>query len=278
MTDSNDVRRYRTLWISDLHLGIHDCQAQALLDFLRHHESETLYVVGDMIDGWALRRSWYWPQGHNDVVQKILRKARKGTRVVYVPGNHDEFARDYAGHSFGGVDVVLDAMHETADGKRLWIVHGDAFDPVLTSYRWMVPLTHGFLSILRWLRVPAAWRLLRPLLGRPYRSLASYVKGKANGAMASLGDYEKQAVAQARRRGADGVVCGHSHVPAMRMVDGILYCNDGDWVDSCTALAEHPDGRLELLRWEAPRPEVRVRRARASTSSILPALAAAGSS
>jgi UDP-2,3-diacylglucosamine pyrophosphatase LpxH len=245
------TRRYRTIWISDVHLGTRAARAEELLDFLRVHDADTIYVVGDLFDGWVLKRSWYWPQSHNDVVQKLLRKARKGTRVVFVPGNHDEFARAYAGHGFGGVEVLLETFHETADGRRLWIVHGDAFDPVVTKHRWLVPLAHGFLSVMRHLGIPTAWRGVRSLLGRPYESLATYVRAKANGAIAALGDFEALATAAARRRGADGVVCGHIHVAAMRTVDGILYLNDGDWVDSCSALVEHGDGRLEIVRWRA---------------------------
>lgn len=246
--DDTPPTRYRTIWLSDVHLGTHAARAEELLDFLRLHDADTIYVVGDLVDGWVLRRAWYWPQAHNDVLQKLLRKARKGTRVVYVPGNHDEFARGYAGHAFGGVEVTLEAMHETADGRRLLVVHGDAFDPVVTKHRWLVPLAHGFLGLLRGLGVPTAWRLVRRCLGRPYASLATYVRGRANGAIAALGDFERLATAAARRRGADGVVCGHVHVPAMRTVDGVLYLNDGDWVDSCSALVEHGDGRLELVR------------------------------
>jgi len=278
MDDPLSPRRLRTIWISDVHLGTRDAKAEALLDFLRHHESETLYLVGDLVDGWVLRRSWYWTQAHNDVVQKLLRKARKGTRVVFVPGNHDEFARAYAGHSFGGIEVVLDAMHRTADGRLLWVVHGDAFDPVLTKHRWLVPLAHGFLSLLRWAHVPTAWRFLRPALGRPYRSLAALVRSRANAAMAALGDFERLATAEARRRGADGVVCGHVHVPAMRTVDGTLYLNDGDWVETCSALVEHDDGRLEIVRWTpVPPPSATVRaRRKERVAAFEPVLAAAG--
>jgi len=247
--DDPTPHRYRTIWISDVHLGTRAARVDELLDFLRHHESDTLFVVGDLIDGWVLRRTWWWPQAHNDVVQKLLRKARKGTRVVYVPGNHDEFARAYVGQAFGGVEVVLDAVHETADGRRLLVVHGDAFDPVVTKHRWLVPLAHGFLGLLRRLGIPTAWRVLRWCLGRPYASLATFVRGQANGAIAALGDFERLATTAARKRGADGVVCGHVHVPVIRTVDGILYANDGDWVDSCSALVEHADGRLEIVRW-----------------------------
>ena len=278
MSEEVSPRRLRTIWISDVHLGTRDSKAEALLDFLRRHESETLYLVGDLLDGWVLRRSWFWPQSHNDVVQKVLRKARKGTRVVFIPGNHDEFARAYAGHSFGEVEVVLDAMHRTADGRLLWVVHGDAFDPVLTNHRWLVPVAHGFLSFLRWAHIPTAWRWIRPLLGRPYRSLAALVKSRANSAMAALGDFERLATSEARRRGADGIVCGHVHVPAMREVNGILYVNDGDWVESCTALVEHEDGRLELVRWTpSPPPAVATRsRRKERAAAMAPVLAAAG--
>jgi UDP-2,3-diacylglucosamine pyrophosphatase LpxH len=248
MTDDVTPTRYRTIWISDVHLGTRDCKAAELLDFLRRHDADVIYLVGDLIDGWVLKHAWWWPQAHNDVVQKLLRRARKGTRVVYVPGNHDEFARGYLGHRFGGIEVVEDTVHETADGKKLWVVHGDRFDPVVTKHRWLVPLVHGFLSLMRRIGLAGAWRLVRPLLGSPYRSLASYVKSRANLAMAALGDFERLAVEETRRRGLDGVVCGHVHVPAMRMLDGIEYLNDGDWVDSCSALVEHDDGRLELLR------------------------------
>ena len=252
MTDEEPTFRYRTIWISDVHLGTHDCRAADLLDFLHGHDADTIFLVGDLIDGWLLRRTWHWPQAHNDVVQKLLRKVRRGTRVVYTPGNHDEFARAYVGHQFGGIEVVADAVHETADGRRLLVIHGDVFDPVVTKHRWLVPLAHGVLSLLRRIGIPALWRGISPLFGRPYRSLATFVKSRANLAMAALCDFERLAAEEARRRGLDGVVCGHVHVPAMRMVDGILYANDGDWVDSCSALVEHEDGRLEIVRWKRP--------------------------
>jgi UDP-2,3-diacylglucosamine pyrophosphatase LpxH len=193
------ARRWRTIWISDLHLGTRECRADALLEFLRSNESETLYLVGDVFDGWRLRRSWFWAQAHNDVVQKILRKARKGTRVVFLPGNHDEFARGYVGLAFGGVEVAEEVVHETADGRRLLVLHGDRLDP--GSHRWLVPLGNGVLSPLRWLRAPAAWRVVRRLLGGPYRSFAAFVKTSANRAVAALGDFERRAAAAARRAG-----------------------------------------------------------------------------
>lgn len=235
----------RTVWISDLHLGTPGCQAQALLDFLREVECETLYLVGDIIDGWQLRRSWYWPQSHNDVVQKILRKARKGTRVVFVPGNHDEFARRYLGVNFGGVEVVEECMHITADGRRLWVTHGDLYDGVVQCARWLALV--GDVAYEFTLKVNRWFNSARARLGLPYWSLSRYLKLKVKRAVSYVGDFESALAREAQRRGADGVVCGHIHHAEMRIIDGVLYCNDGDWVESLTALVEHADGRLEIL-------------------------------
>ncbi len=235
----------RTVFISDLHLGTPGCRAEALLEFLRDTDCQTLYLVGDIIDGWQLRRTWYWPQSHNDVVQKLLRKARKGTRVIFVPGNHDEFARRYVAHNFGGVDVVADAMHRLADGRRLWVTHGDHFDGVIQCARWLAVLgdmAYEFtLSVNRW------FNSLRARLGLPYWSLSRYLKLKVKRAVSYVGDFEAAVAREARKRGADGVVCGHIHHAEMRDIDGVLYCNDGDWVESLTALVEHHDGRLEII-------------------------------
>jgi UDP-2,3-diacylglucosamine pyrophosphatase LpxH len=242
--------RFRTVWISDLHLGTPGCQAEALLVFLRDVECETLYLVGDIIDGWQLRRVWYWPQAHNDVVQKILRKARKGTRVIFVPGNHDEFARRYVEHSFGGVEVVEDCIHVTADGRRLWVTHGDLFDAVVQCARWLAYLgdrAYEFaLRASRWLNVA------RARLGLPYWSLSRYLKLKVKRAVSYVGDFEAAVAKEARRRGAQGVVCGHIHHAGMRTIDGVLYCNDGDWVESLTALVENDDGSLQILDFGEP--------------------------
>ena len=235
----------RTVWISDIHLGTPGCQAQALLDFLRDTHCETLYLVGDIIDGWQLRRSWYWPQTHNDVVQKILRKARKGTRVVFVPGNHDEFARKYLQHNFGGVDVVEDCVHTLADGRRLWVTHGDLFDGVIQCAKWLAyagDMAYEFI-----LKVNRRFNVLRAHLGLPYWSLSKYLKLKVKRAVSYVSDFETAVAHEARRRGLDGVVCGHIHHAEMREIEGVLYCNDGDWVESLTALVEHHDGRLEIL-------------------------------
>jgi UDP-2,3-diacylglucosamine pyrophosphatase LpxH len=255
--DSDDAQgprraRYRAVFISDLHLGTAGCQAEPLLEFLKSYPSEYLYLAGDIVDGWQLRRKWFWPQSHNDVVQKVMRKARKGCRVVFVPGNHDEFARQFAGHHFGGIEVALEAVHVTARGQRLWVVHGDAFDGVVQCARWLAIVGDNLYELT--LRMNRHLNRLRGRLGLPYWSLSAYLKHKVKKALAYVTDFEKAVAAEARKRGHDGVVCGHIHRAEMRSIDGILYCNDGDWVESRTALVEHCDGRLELVHWDTHMP------------------------
>ncbi len=239
--------RYRAIWISDIHLGTRGCKADFLLDFLRSTESEFLYLVGDIFDGWRLKQTWYWPQSHNDVVQKLLRKARKGTKLIYVPGNHDEVLRQYMGRHFGGVDVVREAIHTTADGRRLLVLHGDQFDGIVRYARWLALLGDWAyalaLSLNHW------FNRARRRLGLGYWSLSAYLKNKVKNAVKFIDNYERAVVEEARRREVDGVVCGHIHKAELTQIDGILYANDGDWVESCTALVEHPDGRLEILNW-----------------------------
>ena len=243
-------RRYRTVWISDIHLGTPGCQADALLEFLRDVESDTLFLVGDIVDGWQLRKTWYWPQAHNDVVQKLLRKARKGTRVIFIPGNHDEFARRYLHHNFGGIEVHDEWVHETADGRRLWVLHGDLFDGVIQCARWLAYVGDSLYEFT--LRLNRWFNRARARLGLPYWSLSKYLKLKVKRAVSYVGDFEAAVAREARKRGLQGVVCGHIHHAEMREIDGILYCNDGDWVESLTALVEHADGRLEILDMSAP--------------------------
>ena len=245
--DSSDARRYRAIWISDIHLGTRGCKADFLLDFLKNTESDTLYLVGDIIDGWRLRKNWYWPQAHNDVVQKLLRKARKGTHVVFVPGNHDEFARDYAHLSFGDVEVMPQAVHQTADGRKLLVLHGDAFDGVVKHARWLAHLGDNAYTFALWAN---HWlNVLRRSLGLAYWSLSAYLKHKVKNAVQYIANYEQTMAEEARKHHVDGIVCGHIHHAEMRDINGILYCNDGDWVESCTALVEHFDGQLEVLHW-----------------------------
>ncbi|MDE2606030.1 MAG: UDP-2,3-diacylglucosamine diphosphatase [Burkholderiales bacterium] len=247
--DGPPGRRVRSIFISDLHLGTPGCQAGPLLDFLKSHPSEHLYLVGDIIDGWQLRKRWYWPQAHNDVVQKLLRRARKGCRVVFVPGNHDEFARQFAGHHFGGIEVTQEAVHVTATGQRLWVVHGDHFDGVVQCAKWLAHLGDTLYEFT--LRMNRHLNSLRARLGLPYWSLSAYLKHKVKKALNYVMDFEAAVAHEARRRGHQGVVCGHIHRAEMRRIAGVLYCNDGDWVESRTALVEHFDGRLELLAWQA---------------------------
>ena len=260
----------RTVWISDIHLGTPGCQADALLDFLRHTDCDTLYLVGDIVDGWQLRRNWYWPQAHNDVLQKLLRKARKGTRVIYVPGNHDEFARSYLGHNFGGIDVAEEWIHTTADGRRLWVTHGDFFDGVVQCAKWLALV--GDWAYTFTLQIHVLFNRLRARFGLPYWSLSSYLKQRVKRAVSYISDFESALAREARIRGMDGVVCGHIHHAEMRDIEGILYANDGDWVESLTALCEHPDGRLEIIDWS---PSGEARRAVALMTSESPRLQAA---
>lgn len=259
---ASDRLSVRTVFISDVHLGTPGCQAEALLDFLRCVECETLYLVGDIVDGWQLMRRWYWPQAHNDVVQKVLRKARKGTRVVLVPGNHDEFARRYLGHSFGGIKVVEDTIHQTADGRRFWITHGDLFDGVVQCAPWLAHIGDGLYTVA--LRLNRALNSARARLGLPYWSLSRYLKLKVKRAVSFIGDFEAAVIREARRRGVEGVVCGHIHHAELRTVDGLTYANDGDWVESLTALVEHGDGRLEVIEWS----EVLRQRQRAAVPAL----------
>lgn len=218
-----------------------------LLDFLKHTESKYLYLVGDIIDGWRMKRAWYWRQAHNDVIQKILRKARKGTRVIYVPGNHDENFRDFAGHRFGRVAVLEETIHTTADGRRFLILHGDRFDGVIKYAKWLAFLGDNAYNAA--IAVNMWFNHVRKALGLPYWSLSAYLKHKVKNAVEYISKFEDAVVEEARRRGTDGVICGHIHTAEMRDMDGVMYCNDGDWVESCTALVEHNDGRLEILRW-----------------------------
>jgi UDP-2,3-diacylglucosamine pyrophosphatase LpxH len=245
-----NIRRFRTLFISDVHLGARGCQVDRLLDFLRWHDADTIYLVGDIVDGWQLRSGWYWPQGHNDVVQKILRKARKGARVIYLPGNHDEFLREYYGTHFGGVEVVETATHVGADGRRYLVIHGDHFDLVVTQARWLAHLGDKAYELA--IVVNRIFNALRRKMGFGYWSLSQWAKLKVKNAVNYIGEFEKSLVAEASRRNVDGVICGHIHRAIIHDDYGIRYVNCGDWVESCTAVVEHNDGRLEIIEWGDP--------------------------
>ncbi|BEI41194.1 hypothetical protein PHIN9_11250 [Polynucleobacter sp. HIN9] len=230
-----------------MHLGTPGCQAKFLLDFLKHNESDTLYLVGDIIDGWRLKKSIYWPQSHNDVVQKILRKARKGTEVVYVPGNHDESVRQFLGLSFGEIKVVPEAIHTTADGRKLWITHGDLFDGVMQYAKWLAYVGDNLYSLILYFN--RYLNLLRIRMGMQYWSLSQYLKHQVKNAVSYIADFEMIMAREARLRGCQGVVCGHIHKAEIRMIDNLLYCNDGDWVESLTALVETHEGELKIVHW-----------------------------
>ena len=247
--DGHPTLRFRAIFISDIHLGTPGSQARALLDFLRHTESRDLYLVGDVIDGWQLKRRWYWHQTHNDVVQKVLRKARKGTRVTYIAGNHDEALRHFLGLAFGGIDIRDEAVHLTADGQRLLVIHGDLFDAVVQGARWLAHA--GDAAYMLSLKVNRWFNHARAKLGLPYWSLSQFLKHRVKNAVSYITKFEEAIANEARRRGFDGVVCGHIHKAEIREIGGVRYCNDGDWVESLTALVELESGELRIIDWKA---------------------------
>lgn len=241
------MNHYRAIWISDVHLGTSGCQAKYLLDFLKHNDADKFYLVGDIIDGWQLKKRWFWPQAHNDVVQKLLRKARKGTEVIYVPGNHDEMARQFFGMSFGDIRIEDEVIHITADGKHLWITHGDLFDSVMQYAKWLAYVGDTLYTFILW--VNGWFNKIRARMGLNYWSLSQYLKHSVKNAVSFIADFEMIMAREARIRGCDGVVCGHIHKAEIRMIDGLLYCNDGDWVESLTALVETMSGELKIVHW-----------------------------
>ena len=240
----------RSIFISDIHLGTRACQAERLLDFLRDHTSDHLYLVGDIIDFWGMARGIHWSQAQNTVVQKMLRRARHGEQIYLIPGNHDEALREYVGTAFGDIRIAAEFVHTTADGRRLLITHGDEFDQVTRYHRWVAVLGDVSYNMLVRINVGLSW-LRRRLGWSGYWSLAGYAKRKVKSAVNFIVDFEESVIRAARERGLDGVVCGHIHSAVIREADGISYINCGDWVDSCTAILEHTDGRMELLEWGA---------------------------
>lgn len=240
--------KVRSIFLSDIHLGTRGCQADSLIAFLREYEAEHLFLLGDIVDFWAMSRGIHWTAAQNTVVQKVLRRARHGEQVVLIPGNHDEALREYAGTSFGDIRIAAEHIHATADGRRLLLLHGDAFDQVTRHHRWLAVLgdigydllvrANAWLSwTRRTLRIPGYW------------SLAGYAKRRVKRAVGFIFDFEDAVIRTVRERGLDGVVCGHIHSACLRETAGVLYVNCGDWVDSCTAIVEHLDGRLELVEW-----------------------------
>ena len=275
MKDSSDVGaddhsaqlRVRALFISDIHLGTRTAQADRLLDFLRCCEADVIYLVGDIIDFWKVRRGPHWPQAHNDVLQKLMRKVRKGARLVLVPGNHDEVLRDYAGTQFGGVEIHRDVLHTTSRGRRYIVMHGDEFDVVVRTAKWLALLgDHGYEFAL-WLNNPLNWA--RRHFGLGYWSLSAYLKHRVKKAVAFIGAFEEAVAGEARRRGVDGVICGHIHHASDRHFHGTHYLNCGDWVESCTAVVETTDGELCVIQWaEASHDGVAVARLTSSADNV----------
>ena len=240
-------KRYRTVWISDIHLGTRGCNAAMLVDFLRSFEAETIYLVGDIVDGWRLRKGWYWPDAHNEVVRRLLKMAHNGTRVVLVAGNHDEMFRDYAGMSFGGIELALEAEHVTADGRRLLVIHGDSFDSVVLYARWLAFLGDKAYELL--LRFNSVFNTARRWMNLPYWSLSAHLKRKVKNAVQYVCSFEEALAHEAASRGFAGIVCGHIHCAEIRQIGDITYYNDGDWVESCTALVEDRAGAMRIVDW-----------------------------
>lgn len=244
-------RKYRTIWISDVHLGTKGCNAELLIDFLDHTDSETLYLVGDIIDGWRLKKKFFWPPEHNDIVWRVLKRAKRGTRIVYIPGNHDEMVRPFSGMNFGGVEIQRAAFHDTADGRRLMVLHGDEFDTVMLAHRWLAfvgdAAYHLMMKINGWVSA------VRTMFGLPYWSISKAAKHKVKNAVEFISKYEEVVARAAAERGVDGVVCGHIHTAEFRRFTHagreVEYWNDGDWVEGCNALVEHQDGTMEILHW-----------------------------
>ncbi len=239
--------KHRTVWISDIHLGTRGCNAEMLVEFLRTIQCDTLYLVGDIIDGWQLSKGWYWPAAHNEVVRRILKMAHRGTRVVYVVGNHDEMLRDYVGLSLGGVEIVNETIHLCHDQRKLLITHGDAFDTVVLYARWLAVLGDKAYSLL--LRLNILLAAVRRSMNLPYWSLSAYMKRKVKNAVEYVGRFEEAVARAAAEKGLDGVVCGHIHTAEIRQIGSITYYNDGDWVESCTALVEEHDGTFRIIDW-----------------------------
>jgi UDP-2,3-diacylglucosamine pyrophosphatase LpxH len=267
LTDPGRFTRHRTIFISDTHLGTRGCKAEALADFLAHNDCEMLFLVGDIVDGWQFKRRWYWNAAQSRVVAEVLRKVDAGVRVIFVPGNHDEFARDYAGRLFGGIEIINEAIHETADGRRLWVLHGDRFDGVIACAKWLAHVGDwAYGMALSWNDMLFA---VRKRLGLPYWSLSAWLKHKVKNAVEYVSRFEEIVAHEAARRGVDGVVCGHIHHAEIRRIGDVLYHNDGDWVESCSALVEDASGHMEILRWTPPRRAMDIP---ASAAGLEPAL------
>jgi UDP-2,3-diacylglucosamine pyrophosphatase LpxH len=241
------MHRYRAIFISDVHLGTKTSQADALLTFLKHAEADTIYLVGDIIDGWRLKKNWYWPQSHNDLVQKLLRKARKDTRIVFIPGNHDEFLRDFLNTQFGGIEIVDSIIHQGLNGQLYLVIHGDQFDAVVMHAKWLAYVGDWAYEIALFFNCRI--NIIRRKLGLTYWSFSAWAKHRVKKAVNFISAFEDTLASEARRQNANGVICGHIHHAIIRDIGGISYMNCGDWVESNTALVERLDGGFEIIEW-----------------------------
>ncbi len=248
----HDTIKVKTLFISDVHLGTRGCQADLLVEFLRRHDAETLFLVGDIVDGWRLKSNWYWPKAHNDVVQELLSQACRGKRLVYVAGNHDEFLRDHAGSHFGGIEVVDRVIHRGVDGRDYLVIHGDHFDFVVRHARWLALL--GDWAYRAALASNVGFNHIRGRLGLAYWSFSAWAKSSVKNAVSYIGRFEEVLSAEAKRHDVQGVICGHIHHAVMHDDFGVRYINTGDWVETCSGVVEHLDGRFEIVRWTGRRP------------------------
>ncbi len=264
-----DKHRYRALFISDVHLGTRSAQAGPLLEFLKETDAETIYLVGDIVDFWKVRRGPHWPQAHNDVLQKLMRRVRKGTRIIFIPGNHDEGLRDYCGLHFGGIEIHRDTIHTTAAGRRYLVLHGDEFDIIVRYARWLAFLGDRSYEFALWLNGPLNWA--RRKWGHDYWSLSAYLKSRVKSAVSFIGEFEEALAAEGARRGVEGIICGHIHHAASRQIGALHYLNTGDWVESCTAIAETDAGEMILIDWLA----ITKARAARATKTLVPEAAAA---
>jgi UDP-2,3-diacylglucosamine pyrophosphatase LpxH len=250
-------KTYRTICISDIHLGTRDCKAEKLNNFLKHNTCDTLYLVGDIIDAWKIQQNkWRWKQSHTNVIRRVLGHAKRGTRVVWIAGNHDEFLRPLMpyGIGFGLVEIANQAQHLGADGRRYLVTHGDMFDGITRLAPWL-----GFLGDKAYdfvLSLNNRFNWLRRRLGFGYWSLSQFLKHRVKKAVDFIFEFENNLAAYCRKRGFDGVICGHIHHAEIKLIDGVVYMNDGDWVESCTALVEHHDGRWEIVTWTQERDDV----------------------
>jgi UDP-2,3-diacylglucosamine pyrophosphatase LpxH len=247
MWDDRETRRVRALFLSDVHLGMKPIRSGQLADFLRAHDAETIYLVGDILDGWRLAKAWHWPEQYNEVIRIILDKASAGTRVVYLPGNHDEFLREYLGTYFGEIELVDRTIHTSAKGKTYLVIHGDQFDVVVMNAKWLAHVGDWAYNFA--LRVNIVINWVRRRLGLQYWSLSAWAKQKVKNAVSVIGRFEEALVHEAKQSGVDGVICGHIHYADIHDRLGIQYINTGDWVESCTAVVENHDGEFELIKW-----------------------------